>query len=67
MRYRPYGNNGRKISSIAVQLDDPRRDVSYSDWRSRIRACITQGVTAFEVVTASEALAKALGARDRAL
>ncbi len=62
MRYRPYGNAGKTVSSIAVQLDDSRSDVSYGEWRARIRACILQGVTAFEVVTASEPLAKALGA-----
>ncbi|OXE37258.1 MAG: hypothetical protein CGW95_02585 [Phenylobacterium zucineum] len=61
MLHRPYGNNGRTISSIAVQLDDARGDVSYETWRARVRTAILQGVTAFEVVTASKALAEALG------
>lgn len=70
MRYRSYGIEGRAISSIAVQLDDPRGSGGRELWRDRIKRCMAHGVNAFEVVTGSRALAEGLGdelaLRDRA-
>ncbi|OYU68582.1 MAG: hypothetical protein CFE28_00345 [Alphaproteobacteria bacterium PA2] len=70
MRYRSYGIEGRAISSIAVQLDDPRGSGSRDLWRDRVRRSLAHGVNAFEVVTGSQALAEGLGdelaLRDRA-
>jgi aryl-alcohol dehydrogenase-like predicted oxidoreductase len=70
MRYRSYGVDGRAISSIAVQLDDPRGSGSRELWRDRVRRSLSHGVNAFEVVTASQGLAEGLGdelaVRDRA-
>lgn len=61
MLYRPFGIEGRSISSVAVQLSDPRPSASREWWRARILACLQQGVTGFEVVTPSQALAEGLG------
>lgn len=61
MKNRPYGFQGRLISSIAVLLDDPQPSASREDWHNRIRALINQGVTGFEVLNASRVLAGGLG------
>ena len=62
MRYRPYGIEGRSVSSVAVQLSEPRPGAGSDVWRARIQACLQRGVTGFEVVTPSQALAQGLGA-----
>lgn len=44
-----------------MQLDDRHASGSRDLWAGRIRRCLAQGVNAFEVVTASQALAEGLG------
>ncbi|HKT54853.1 MAG TPA: hypothetical protein VJP88_10415 [Caulobacteraceae bacterium] len=71
MRYRPLGNTGMAISSIALVLGDSAGRLRASDWVSLIYAALENGVNAFHIrgthAAMIEGAAQALQAVDRRL
>lgn len=71
MRYRPLGNTGMAISSVALVLDDAHGRLRASEWVSMVYAALENGVNAFHIRGSHAALidgaAQALQAVDRRL
>jgi hypothetical protein len=71
MRYRPLGNTGMAISSIALTLGDSAGRLRASDWVSLVYAALENGVNAFHFRGSHAAMidgaAQALQAVDRRL
>jgi len=71
MRYRPFGNSGKAVSAVSLQLHETAAIPTAAGWRSMIYTALESGINCFEVMDGAPVLnaglAAALPAVDRGL